>query len=227
MPAPAQTSDLFLLDDLQDTVKTTTLTEADRDALQTVADWMRTYVIKPNPDLGRAGPVCPFVPVSLDRKTLWLAAEQLGDRDGPAVAELMDGYRRLLLDAAPTDGDAAAYPVIVVVFPQLSPDRAPALFDDVAQRLAVPAYAEYGIIYGPFYPGHQGTAIHNAEFRPFRSPVPFMFVRQTVVEDWEFFLNNDDYFDLWAHRFGQSATHALAQRLRRLPWREGHDQTDF
>jgi hypothetical protein len=187
---------------------------------------MKTYVIQPHPDLGRAGPVCPFVPVSLDRRALWLAAEQLTDHDGSALAELMDGYRRLLLDAAPTDGDDA-YPVIVVVFPQLSPDRAPALFDDVAQRLAVPAYAEHGIIYGPFYSGHQGTAIHNANFRPFQSPVPFMFVRQTVVEDWEFFLNNDDYFDLWARRFGLSATHALAERLRHLPWREGHGQADF
>src|SRR3712207_3204067 len=109
MPAPAQTSDLFLLEDLQDTAKTSELTGADREALQTVADWMKTYVIKPHPDLGRAGPVCPFVPVSLDHKALWLAAEQLTGRDGPAVAELMDGYRRLLLDAAPTDGDDAAY----------------------------------------------------------------------------------------------------------------------
>ena len=226
MPTPARTSDLFLIDDLQDPARTTELTGADREALQTVADWMRTYVIKPHPDLGRAGPVCPFVPVSLEHDALWLVAEPLTDHDGPAVAERLDHYTRLLLDVAPTGG-AAPYPVIVVVFPRLPPDRAPALFEAVTQRLALPAYADHGIIYGPFFPGHQGTAIHNANFRPFRSPVPFMFVRQTVVEDWEFFLDNDELFDLWARRFGPSATHALAQRLRRLPWREGHDQKDF
>jgi hypothetical protein len=223
---PTQTPDLFLLDDLQDTARTAKLTGADRDALNTIADWIRTYIIKPHPEIGRSGPVCPFVPVSLDRNILWLTAEQLTDHDGPAVAELMDGYRRLLLDTAPADGDDAALKVIVVVFPQLPPDRAPAVFDDIQQHLAVSAYADHGIIYGPFYPGHAGTALHNANFRPFRSPVPFMFVRQTVVEDWEFFLDNDEFFDLWARRFGPSATHALAERLRRLPWRTGHDQKD-
>jgi hypothetical protein len=37
-------------------------------------------VVRPHEDLGRAGPVCPFVPGALERKTLWLAPEQVADR---------------------------------------------------------------------------------------------------------------------------------------------------
>jgi hypothetical protein len=65
MPAqatPAQTTNLFLLEDLDDASRTSELAESDLDALRTVADWIKTYVIKPHKDLGRAGPVCPFVP---------------------------------------------------------------------------------------------------------------------------------------------------------------------
>ena len=47
-----------------------------------------------------------------------------------------------------------------------------------------------------------------------------MFVRHGVVGDWKFFLDDDEWLGLWAHRFGESATHVLAEELRRLPWRE-------
>ena len=64
-------------------------------------------MVKPHEDLGRAGPVCPFVPEALDLKTLWLAPEQIADLEVPTVVELIHGYQRLFLDAQPTDGDGA------------------------------------------------------------------------------------------------------------------------
>ena len=167
--------------------------------------------------------MCPFVPGALERKTLWLAPEQITDRDVPAVVELINGYQRLFLDAQSTDGDDANYKVIVVVFTALSADRAQGVFDDVLKHLAVPSYVEHGIVFGPFYGGQEGTAIYNSSFRPFRSPVPFLFVRHGVISDWKFFLDNEDWLNLWARRFGEPAVHALAEELRRLPWRVGHD----
>jgi hypothetical protein len=220
---PTQTTDLFLLEDLEDGGRTSELAEADLDALQAVADWIKTYVVRPHEDLGRAGAVCPFVPGALERKTLWLVPEQIGDRDMPAVVELMDGYKGRFLDVQPAEGNDAGYKVIVVVFTDLPPDRAQGVFDGVQEELALPSYAEDGILFGPFYEGNEGTAIYNSGFRPFQSPVPFLFVRQTVISDWKFFLDDEQMLDLWARRFGESAVHALADELRRLPWRVGRD----
>jgi len=220
---PTQTTDLFLLEDLEDAGRTSELAESDLDALRAVADWIKTFVVRPHEDLGRAGPVCPFVPESLERKTLWLAPEHVADRGVPHVVELMNGYKSLFLDAEPTDGDDVNNKVIVVVFTDLSADRAQDVFDDVLQRLAVPSYAEDGIVFGPFYQGNEGTAIYNSSFRPFQSPVPFLFVRHTVISDWKFFLDNEEFLNLWARRFKESAVHALAEELRRLPWRVGRD----
>ena len=220
---PALTTNLFLLEDLEDVGRTSELAESDLDALHAVADWIKTFVVKPHKDLGRAGPVCPFVPESLERKTLWLAPEQIADRDVPEVVELMSGYKRQLLDTRPTEGDDVIYSVIVVVFADLPADRAQGVFDDVLQQLAVPSYAEDGILFGPYYEGHAGTAIYNSSFRPFQSPVPFLFVRHGVTSDWKFFLDNEDFLNLWARRFGESAVHTLAEELRRLPWRVARD----
>jgi hypothetical protein len=221
--ASAETADLFLLEDLEDATRTGTLAQGDLDALHAVADWINTFVTRPNSDLGRGGPVCPFVPGALERKTLWLAPEQIADRDVPAVVELVNGYQRLFLDAQPADGDDAKYKVIVIVFADLSADRAQGVFDDVLEQLAVPSYVEDGIVFGPFYGSHEGTALYNSSFRPFRSPVPFLFVRHGVISDWKFFLDDDDWLNRWASRYGKSGAQALAEELRHMPWRAKRD----
>jgi hypothetical protein len=218
-----QTTDLFLLEDLEVVGRTSGLAERDLRPLHAVADWIRSFVVRPHEDLGRAGPVCPFVPGALERKTLWLAPAQIADRGVPHVVELMRGYKSLFLDVEPLDGDDADYTVIVVVLTDLSADRAGGVFDQVLQQLAVPSYVEDGIVFGPFYAGHEGTAIHNPRFRPFQSPAPLLFVRHGVVSDWKFFLDDPDWLDRWGHRFGASAVHALSEELRRLPWRARRD----
>ena len=217
---PAQTTNLFLLQDLEDPSRMRTLADSDLDALQAIADWIRTFVVKPHKDLGRAGTVCPFVPGSLERKVLWLAPERIANRGEPDVVELVSGYKRQLLKTQPTGGDDADYKVIVVVFTDLPADRAQGVFDDVLQHLAVPSYADDGILFGPYYEGNEGTAIYNPRFRPFQSPVPFLFVRHGVINDWKFFLDTDDWLNLWARRYGEPATQALGQELRRTNWRQ-------
>jgi hypothetical protein len=189
------------------------------EALQAVADWIKTFVVKPHKDFGRAGTVCPFLPGSLERKTLWLAPEQIADRDVPDVVELMSGHKRLLLDTRPSEGDDVIYNVTSSFSPTCRLIVPRGVFDGVLGHLAVPSYVEDGILFGPYYEGNKGTAIYNSSFRPFQSPVPFLFVRHGVTSDWKFFLEDDEWLNVWAHRYGESATQALADELRRLPWR--------
>jgi hypothetical protein len=214
-----QTTNLFLPEDLEDFRRVGELEEGDLDALRAVADWIKTFVARPHKDLGRAGSVCPFVPVSLERQTLWLAPEKIADGSVADVVELISGYQRLFLDAEPTDSDDSTYKSFVVLFTDLSANRAKELFDEVLQELAAPSYVEDGFVMGGFYEGSEGTAIYNPSFRPFTSPVPFLLMRQAVISDWKFFLDNEDWLKLWARRYGESAVEALAEELRRLPWR--------
>jgi hypothetical protein len=129
----------------------------------------------------------------------------------------MNGYKELFLDTQPKDGDDAHSKVIVVVFTDLPADRAQGVFDDVLGHLAVPSYAGDGILFGPFHERFEGTAIYNSKFRPFQSPVPFLFVRHGVISDWKFFLDNEDWLNLWARRYRESE--ALAEEVRHPPWR--------
>ncbi|WP_367185908.1 DUF6875 domain-containing protein, partial [Mesorhizobium escarrei] len=66
-----QAANLFLPTDLEDVSRTKKLAGSDLSALHAVADWIKTFVARPHKDLGRAGPVCPFVPRADELKTLW------------------------------------------------------------------------------------------------------------------------------------------------------------
>jgi hypothetical protein len=217
--ASARAGNLFLLEDLEDAGRTSTLAQDDLAALHAVADWIKTFVARPHKDLGRAGNVCPFVPGALERQVLWLAPEQIADRTVPDVVALIDDYKERLLSAEPVDGDDATYKSLVVVFTDLAADHAQAVLDDLVEQLAVPSYVEEGLVMGAFYESHGGTAIYNPSFRPFTAPVPFLLVRLAVVGDWKFFLDDEDRLSRWAARYGESGAHALAKELRQLPWR--------
>jgi hypothetical protein len=218
-----RTSNLFLLEDLENAARTRELAESDRNALLAVADWTKTFVARPHGDLGRAGPVCPFVPVALEHRTLWLAAEHCAGRGAPDVIQLIDDYKRLLLAAQPVDGDDANYKSIVVVFTDLPAAQAKDFFGGILQQISIRSYANDGLVMGPFYEGNDGTAIYNANFRPFTSPVPLLLMRRAVISDWKFFLTNEEWLRLWAHRYGASGVEVLAQELQRLPWRVRRD----
>ena len=216
---PAQTSNLFLLEDLDDSSRTGYLADGDLHALRIVADWIKTFVARPHKDLGRAGPVCPFVPRASERKTLWLAPEQIADQSAPGVVQLINGYKRLLLRSQPFENDDENYAAIVVVFTDISADRAKDSIDDVLQHLAEPSYVEDGVVLGAFHERNEGTALYNPSFQPFKAPVPFLLMRHAVISDWKFFLDSEGWLNKWARRFGESAVQALAEELRRTNWR--------
>jgi hypothetical protein len=97
-------TNLLLLDDLQDNRRTSDIAQSDLEALRAVADRIKSFIARPHKDLGRAGPVCPFVPESLERKALWLAPERIGGRGTPAVVDLVRDYQNLSVLRTPASG---------------------------------------------------------------------------------------------------------------------------
>jgi len=167
MSAPA--ANLFVLQDLEDSSRTANLAARDLSALRAVANWIEIFVAKPAKELGRAGPVCPFVPRALELKALWLAPQRIADPGAADLVQLIDCYKRLLLSAKPIDGDDAHYKAIIVVFTDLSADRAADyLGDSRIQDLKRLSYAEDGVVMGEFHPRNEGSAIRNPSFHPLR-----------------------------------------------------------
>ena len=170
---PKQTTNLFLLEDLEDVSRTSELAESDLDALPRRRRLDQNLCGQASQGSRPRWAVCPFVPGALERKALWLAPEQIADRKVLDLVQLINGYKRLFLDAQPIDGDDADYKSIVVVFTDLSPDRAKDFFDDLLQHLGVPSYVDDGLVLGGSTKATKGLRYTTRAFDRSQRPCRF------------------------------------------------------
>jgi hypothetical protein len=56
---PAETTNLFLVEDLEDISRTSKLADSDLDSLRIVADWINTFITQPHKELAASGRCVP------------------------------------------------------------------------------------------------------------------------------------------------------------------------
>jgi uncharacterized protein DUF6875 len=87
-------------------------------------DWIQDYICKPHPDLGRKGPVCPFVPPSLRRDQLFMTFHYEVDGHSPHEIEcLIRHYAQLFLETKADSTDST----LLVLLPKIPADRQPVM----------------------------------------------------------------------------------------------------
>src|SRR5262245_61274579 len=141
---------------------------ASRQPLQETAQWILDFLCRPNPDLGRSGPVCPFVKPALDKGLLWLTAQRGVPTPGQLTATVMD-FRDCFLARQPIEGKDAGLKTILIVFPDIAIHDAPRLIDATQARLK-PEFVSRGLMIGQFHPRCEEPGLWNDEFRPLRAP---------------------------------------------------------
>ena len=159
-----------------------------RQPLQAVADWARDYLSNPHAELGRSGPVCPYVPTSLRKRLFYLTVQAAGPDglDGSAVAAAVASYRDWFSALEPTDEPVAQFKTILILFPDVRPVDAPRIIDRTQARLK-PSFVDAGLMIGQFHPLPPVVGgLWNADFRPLRCPVPLLAIRHMVPTDLPF-----------------------------------------
>ncbi|HYI11614.1 MAG TPA: hypothetical protein VEK57_21330 [Thermoanaerobaculia bacterium] len=152
--------------------------------LVATTEWIRQFLARPHPDLGRPGPVCPFVPSAITQDKIWLSTVNLGPSDRPAMREVVTRYRDLFLDLEPKAGEASMWKAIVVVFPNVATEEA-VVIDEIQAELK-PHFVEAGLMIGEFHERNEGEGLRNPNFRPLRSPIPSVAIRFMVDSDLPF-----------------------------------------
>ncbi len=175
-----------------------------------ISDWIRNFLAKPHPDLGRSGKVCPFVPHSLKSDTIQLAVIRPKTNIQEDVEGIVKGYRDVFLQTEPTFGDTAIYKVFLLLFPDVNVEHTSALIDDVQKKLK-PFFVEAGLMLGEFHMRNQSPGLHNPNFRPLRSPIPMLAIRFMVEQDLPFLkLSGDEpqirikYLEMYLKRFANN-----------------------
>lgn len=164
----------------------------DQAPLQETVAWMRSYLAQPHPHLGRTGPVCPFVPISISIDTIYLCVPPTSEGGGPEeIAEVVNRFRDIFLELPPKDGDEAINKSLLMVFPKVKLTDAGRMIDDV-QRLLKPRFTRYGLMLGEFHELNQTPGLRNPAFFPLRSPLCMLVIRYMVESDLPFLGRSDD-----------------------------------
>ncbi|EOM76609.1 tryptophan 2,3-dioxygenase [Rhodococcus rhodnii] len=168
-----------------------------------IEEWYERYLQQPHDDLGRSGPVCPFVGPSTAAGAMRFEQLELGE--DVSVTDIATAMERQL-ERFPTlqwpegkDGVAALVTVV-----DLPPSRLPLL--DEAQRITKTTAVERGLMLGQFHPECPEPAERNPEFEVSLSPVPLFVVRNMALHDILFLHSDPTCFRHYDERFGDRYT---------------------
>lgn len=159
--------------------------------LNEISQWLKNFLARPHPELGRPGPVCPFVPKGLKLNYIRIKVIHSKNLEQPEIAQIVLPYLKILLDLEPRETEVALYKAILLIFPDITHDDAPRLIDSVQKELK-PLFVESGLMLGEFHNRTEACGLHNPNFRPLRSPIPLLAIRFMVEYDLPFLQNADD-----------------------------------
>lgn len=162
---------------------------------QSMLCYVRMFLGKPHPAVGRKGPVCPFVPKSLQLDAVRMSVVRTADVPSN---ELRATLTQLLLDflpkfeaLEPSKGRQRQYKTVILIFPDISLADAVDVIDG-AQVDAKVHFVAKGIMVGEFHAANNAAGLRNPDFYPLRTPHPCLAIRYMVPGDFVF-MNLDNY----------------------------------
>jgi hypothetical protein len=178
-----------------------------------ISDWLRSYVARPHPELGRPGAVCPFVGQALAAGKVLIAGCDLGaEPDLPRLIRVLELGIEWFRTLAPEENEPALNSLIIA-FPGLTREHWH-LIDDGHAALKT-WLVEGGLMLGQFHPACEAPAAHNAAFPVNRAPVPLMVIRRMATHDILFLEENSvwvEHYATWLERRNINLSHPLYRR---------------
>lgn len=167
-------------------------------SLVTIMDWVSSYVMKPHPDLGRSGVVCPYVPPAMKLSSVWLAVVHTEAVTKNDLCGIVEKYTKLYQSLEVSTDEAKELKTLILIFPDIKDHEAPFLIGGV-HRMMKPRIVDAGLMLGEFYNGNESPALHNPQFHPLTSPMPLLIYRRMVPNDLVFLTKPSDPPEIRVH----------------------------
>jgi heptaprenyl diphosphate synthase len=169
-------------------------------ALEAADGWLSDYIRQPHSELGRTGPVCPFVEPAQRAGALEIRVRLVGPTPSQT---LIDEIVRCGLDEFSEVDWKAGNPnlrSLLLVLPDLPPEHLHLL--DAAHTALKPESVRRGLMIAQFHEKCREKAARNPEFEVSYAPVPMMAVRSMAIHDVLFLADRREWFEEYASRFG-------------------------
>lgn len=170
-------------------------------ALESVDTWLTDYISANHPEIGRTGPICPFVAPSRKNRTLEIRLRLVGH--APTLELVEEIARSSLREYEKTtwQGRNPMLQAMVVVLPDLRSADTGLL--DRAQARVKDDFVERGLMIGQFHENCEVTAARNPRFAVSRAPVPVLAVRAIALHDIFFLSDRPHWFQKYREKFGK------------------------
>lgn len=196
-----------------------------REDIQALVDWVDNYLCKAHPELGRSGPVCPFVPTALEMGLLYVFIYPHVDfnTDLEEFRQIILKERDLFLETEPRTGNTAQFKSFLMLFPNLPSPKAHKIVDSVQSSLQ-DAFCEKGLMIGEFHPGPPDKrGLWNESFRPLECPIPLLAIRHMVPTDILFLKEQSSLVAEYLRIFGDMVPSKFAYLVEEAAERFGFD----
>jgi hypothetical protein len=154
-----------------------------------VIAWIELFVMKPNPELGRAGPVCPRVHMALEQNLMKFATIRTKDASiEEAVCKcepVVDAFHTLF-----PNREELPLATLLILFPDIKREQASDFIDGGHRRLRK-TFIKNGLMLGEFHSHSTVPGTYNPAFRPMCAPMPFFAVRAISEHDHKFLVRPD------------------------------------
>ncbi|WP_157229061.1 DUF6875 domain-containing protein [Nocardia brevicatena] len=170
--------------------------------------WVRDFLVHPHSDLGRDGPVCPFVKPAVAHGTLRCVFVP-GDNEltTERMCAVVDDAFDLFVAHTRPPVPGAPQMALVTVFPDLTDYARVDTVHSARKDRCVTA----GVMVGQFYPGCSQPGLWNKDFRPLNAPLPMLVIRNMMPSDFPFLVGKSEWLFAYLSWFGR----ALPANLRR------------
>jgi hypothetical protein len=184
-----------------------------RRVLLQASQFARNTLAVPSADLGRPGPVCPYVPGAISANSFYLACTQSHCASRELVANAADAMLEAFKLLPDVNLDRAARDLKCLLILFASPDFDVSKVIPAAQIQAKSSYIGQGLMIGEFFPGCPAEGLHNPGFRPFDFPVACLAVRYMTEFDIPFLLSKTSYLKTYLSIFGAAGESRLRKYL--------------
>ncbi|MCL1125785.1 DUF6875 domain-containing protein [Shewanella surugensis] len=159
--------------------------------------WLKQYLARPHLELGRKGPVCPFVPAALNKRKA-LASYLLYDshtEDADIESQLLQygAYFRLL-------PESHLNTIVIVMVNKEQGDEVGASIVERVQRSLKSEFMSYDNMIGQFYSQCPVSGLHNDAFYPFDSELPMIGIRHIMPQDLVFVSDDSEHTKIYLER---------------------------
>jgi hypothetical protein len=170
----------------------------DLEVLATLLCYVREFLAKPHPMVGRGGNVCPFIPKALKTDCLYMRVLRI--RTVTEIERECIAAKAMFKHLEPSQGNMKFFRAVVLVFPDIPLHSAGKLIDDTQNRLK-DEFVKDGLMLGEFHLLNNSAGLRNPDFYPLRTPYPCLALRHMVPSDLPFLKRRKAWTEAYLQQF--------------------------